>query len=270
MIKRTLSIEMLKIGSYRLFWALILLLAAGLASSFWGVESFLQEATNEARQNSPIPIPNISLYSFPGIWHNLTYMAGTRLFLLFPAFVIILLVTNEYTFRTIRQNVIDGQSRDQIVAAKTLFVVLLSFSLTLFVAINGLILGLIHTPVEQWITILSKSWFLLAYFLEVMGFSLLAMMIGFLVQKSIFALGILFVYSVIGEPIAVHYSPEWLKPLLPVNAISKLIELPNSALMKIVGIHFNENISIQNILITFIWGLVFCAVSIWTIRKRNL
>ncbi|PKP27579.1 MAG: hypothetical protein CVU06_01635, partial [Bacteroidetes bacterium HGW-Bacteroidetes-22] len=115
MIKKLLTIEMLKIGSYRLFWVLIFILAAGLAASFWGVESILQEATDDARHNSPIPIPDISLYSFPGVWHNLTFMAGTRMFLLLPAFVIILLVTNEYTFRTVRQNVIDGLSRDQIV-----------------------------------------------------------------------------------------------------------------------------------------------------------
>ncbi|PKP19363.1 MAG: hypothetical protein CVU06_11400, partial [Bacteroidetes bacterium HGW-Bacteroidetes-22] len=156
------------------------------------------------------------------------------------------------------------------VSAKIMFVILIAFSLTLFVAINGLLLGMLHTPVQLWGTILSKSWFLLAFFLEVLGFSMLAMMIGFLVQKSIFALGILFVYSVIGEPIAVHYSPEWLKPLLPVNAIARLIELPNSVMMKIFGIHFNENISIQDVLVTLFWSTAFCTISIWVVRKRNL
>lgn len=270
MTNKLLSIEMRKIGTYRLFWALILVLAAGLAGAFWGVESFLQEVTSEARQNSPIPIPSISLYTFPGIWHNLSYMAGSRVFLLFPAFVIVLLVTNEYTFRTLRQNVIDGLSRDQLVVSKIVFVALLAFFLSLFVAINGLLLGMIHTPVDEWATMLSKSWFLLAYFLEVFGFSMLALMIGFLVQRSIFALGILFVYAVIAEPIAVHYSPEWLKPFLPVNAISHLVELPNSGLMRIFGIHFKEYIDIQDVLVTLTWSAIFAGVSIWVIRKRDL
>lgn len=270
MIKRLLQIEMRKIGNYRLFWALIGVLAAGMAGAFWGVESFLQEVTSNARQNSPIPIPSISLYTFPGIWHNLTYIAGTRFFLLFPAFVIVLLVTNEFTFRTQRQNVIDGMSRDQLVISKVMFVALLSVTLTLFVALNGLLLGMIHTPATGWPTLFHKSWFLLAYLLEVFGFSMLALLIGFLVQKSIFALGILFVYSVIAEPIAMHYSPEWLKPLLPVNAIIRLIELPNSALMKIFGIRFKEYISAQDVLVTLSWSVIFTLVALWITRRRDL
>ena len=270
MIKRLLQIEMRKIGSYRLFWALLAVLAAGLAGAFWGVESFLQEVTSDARQNSPIPIPTISLYTFPGIWHNLTYIAGSRLFLLFPAFVIVLLVTNEFTFRTLRQNVIDGMSRDQVVLSKILFVSFLSLGLTLFVAINGLLLGMIHTPAADWYQVFNKSWFLAAFFLEVFGFSMLALMIGFLVQKSIFALGILFVYSVIAEPIAVHYSPVWLKPLLPVNAISHLIELPNSGLMRLFGISFKEYISPQDAIVTLLWCLFFAFLAAWITRKRNL
>lgn len=270
MMKKLLQIEMRKIGSYRLFWALIIILAAGLAATFWGVESFLQEVTRDARHNSPIPIPSISLYTFPGIWHNLTYIAGSRLFLLLPAFVITLLVTNEYTYRTLRQNVIDGLSRENLVSAKIMFVAMLSFVMTMFVAINGLLLGMIHTPVAEWGSIFNKSWFLLAFFLEVFCFSMFALMIGFLVQRSIFALGVLFVYSVIAEPIAVHYSPEWLKPLLPVNAIGRLIELPNSALMKLFGIHFKEYIDFQDVLVTLVWSAVFAAVSIWVTKKRNL
>ncbi|MDO9512376.1 MAG: ABC transporter permease subunit [Bacteroidales bacterium] len=267
---RLLRIELTKSTSYYVFWGMAALNLMALAGLYWGIQPFIDDKLADASRNSPIPIPAISLYNFPEIWHNLSFMAGSRFFLMFPALVIILLVTNEYSFRTIRQNVIDGLSRTEFFLGKLYLSVFIALFLSLFLLINGFLLGIIHSADVSSVAILSKIHFIAAYFLEVLAFCSLAMMIGFLVPKSIFALGILFVYAVIAEPIATHFVGESYKQFFPLYAMSGVIDVPNSSLMKLFGVQFKDYIDWALVLITLGWTVVFNLISLWIVRKKNL
>jgi hypothetical protein len=230
----------------------------------------LNDIRNDAVKNSPIPIPEVSIYQFPGIWHNLTYIAGSRFFLLFPALIMVLLITNEITFRTLRQNIIDGYSRRDSFFAKLLVVLGISILVTAFVFLNGLILGFLHSPAADWKFLLSKTSFVLAFFIEVIAFTSFALMIGLLVKKSIFAMGVLAIWAVIADPIITHYLGDWYKQFMPINSITTLIELPNSILMKMFGMQFKEYIEITGLAIVLVWTIIFNTVSWYILKIRNL
>ena len=68
----------------------------------------------------------LGIFSFPGIWHNVTYVAG--FFKFFLAILVAILVSGEYEYRTIRQNIIDGMSRLEFFKSKIITLFLISLT----------------------------------------------------------------------------------------------------------------------------------------------
>ena len=66
-------------------------------------------------------------------------------FIYIPSIVVIMLITNEYTYRTNRQNIIDGWSRKDFMTAKMIDVLLLSAIVTILYAVVVLFIGLTNT-----------------------------------------------------------------------------------------------------------------------------
>lgn len=86
------------------FFSFIVLLGAAFG------EAFVREIRSGAGR-----------FSLPGSWEDIL-TEPAPLALLFGASILILLVTSEFTWRTARQNVIDGMSKEQWFAAKLLLV----------------------------------------------------------------------------------------------------------------------------------------------------
>jgi hypothetical protein len=65
-----------------------------------------------------------SPFAFPDVWQTVSW--NSTLTFIIPAILIITLTTNEFTYKTHRQNIIDGWSREQFIGVKLIEVVLLS------------------------------------------------------------------------------------------------------------------------------------------------
>ncbi len=98
---RFLKIDYKKLKNYRTFWVLTILYFAtmGLVTSS-GME-FLKWLVSKGADFDRIDILKIPLYHFPDIWQNLTYVS--LYFELVLAIVVIVSVTNEFSYKTIRQ-----------------------------------------------------------------------------------------------------------------------------------------------------------------------
>lgn len=269
-LRKLSAIEWLKINRYFIFWGMLTLAFAAMATAFWGIDSILSEIRSNAAKQSPIPIPEVSVYRFPGIWHNLTFIAGTRLFLLLPSIIVILLITNEITYRTLRQNIIDGLTRRQYFISKSAGLTALSLAFTIWLFLNGMLLGIINTPRSEWGSMFYQFNFIAGYFLQVLAFGFFALMLGLLLKKSLLAMGVLFVYTIMAEPIICHYIKKPINTYMPVQSIANLIELPNSPLMKMFGMEFREHIEWQGAVTVIGWMIVFAGVSWLLIKKRSL
>ena len=70
-----------------------------------------------------------SPFAFPDVWQTVSWNS-TMLFII-PAILIITLTTNEFVYKTHRQNIIDGWSRKQFISVKLVEVLLLSVFTTL-------------------------------------------------------------------------------------------------------------------------------------------
>src|SRR5690606_2414639 len=108
------------------------------------------------------------IFNFPFIWHFNSYIAANLK--LFLAIVIVSMMSNEYTNRTLKQNLIDGLSKKEFVLSKFLTVVVFAFFSTLFLFIVSVILGYSFSDYTEISIVLSDMEYLLAYFIKLTGF----------------------------------------------------------------------------------------------------
>lgn len=139
-----------------------------------------------------IRIADQGIFNFPFIWHFNTWVAATLKF--FLAIVIVSMISNEYSNRTLKQNLIDGLSKKEFILSKFYTVIAFSLLSTVFILIMTLILGYSFSDYTEFSIVTREMEFLFAYFLKLVGFFSFCLFLGVLVKRSAFALGFLFVW----------------------------------------------------------------------------
>src|SRR5690606_20866546 len=99
--------------------------------------------------------------NFPYIWHFNTYIAA--ILKLFLAIVIVSMMANEYSYGTLKQNLIDGMSKKEFILSKFLTVLLFAAVSTVFIFVMSLLLGLSFSAYTEPAIIFSDLEYLLAY-----------------------------------------------------------------------------------------------------------
>jgi ABC-type transport system involved in multi-copper enzyme maturation permease subunit len=206
-----LKIEILKIRHYTVFRAFMLIFIVLL----------------------PLIIFSISLIKFPGfpsqgqilgfpyVWSNLTYIAGWVNLL--PGILVVALVCNEISFKTQKQNVIDGLSRLEVILSKFYVVLSLTVLITAYVAFLGLIFGLIYSSGGN---VFSGIENLLFFFIQTLGMLSLAMLMGVLIRiSSLSILGYIFVFFFLGIIIE-QSTNEAISQWMPTNMLADLTPFP--------------------------------------------
>ncbi len=265
---RLLKIELHKITSFKTFWILGLLYLLVLGTIVFGMQGYINYIHDMTKQQSPIPIPELMVYKFPDIWHNFTFLSG---FLkIFLGVILLIIIGNEFSYKTIRQNIITGMSRKEWFGSKVLLVLTLSLASTLILSIFILILGFINSPELSFSAVTSELHYVAYYFYEVTCFLMFVLMLGMLVKKTGLAMGILLLYKYIIEPIVVYNLNESWKGLMPLRAIGNTIRMPNTQIMRMLKIEFQEYVSWQDMLITIGWLGIFVLVIGLLLKYRDL
>lgn len=224
------------------------------------------------------------IFNFPYIWHFNTFI--TAFFKLFLAIVIVSMMSNEYSNKTIKQNLIDGLSKKEFILSKFLTVISFSLISTVFVFVVSLILGLLYSDFNELSIILTDLEFLLAFFVKLVGFFSFCLFLGILVKRSAFALGFLILWQVL-EGI-VRGMIRWklfdsdttdaVMGFFPLQSMFNLIKEPFSRLGAVqsvadqIGEKFVLNYQVHGyeILIVLIWTAIFVYGSFALLKKRDL
>lgn len=232
-----------------------------------------------------IHIADQGIFNFPYIWHFNTYCAA--LLKIFLAIVIVSLISNEYSNRTLKQNLIDGLSKKEFILSK--FYVVASFSLisTVFIFIVSLILGLIFSDYTEIGIIFSDLEYLLAYFVKLLGFFSFCLFSGVLVKRSAFALGFLFVWWIF-ESIIIGVlrflilkdavTTEYISQFLPLESMANLVKQPFTRLNIIqsaanqlqTDVAFDYAVHWYQVIIVLGWTAIFIWGSLTLLKKRDL
>lgn len=224
------------------------------------------------------------IFNFPYIWHFNTYV--TALFKLFLAIVIVSMMANEYSNKTIKQNLIDGLSKKEFILSKFLTVVSFALISTVFVFVVSLILGLIYSDFTEMSIIFSDLEFILAFFLKLVGFFSFCLFLGILVKRSAFALGFLILWVIVeqmlfgllGWKLVSWEAANTIKGFFPLQSMSNLIDEPFTRLKAVKSVanqigeefKFDYQVHWYEILIVLCWTAIFVYLSYTLLRKRDL
>ncbi len=225
------------------------------------------------------------IFNFPFIWHFNSYIAA--LLKLFLAIVIVSMMSNEYSNRTLKQNLIDGMSKKEFVLSKFFTILLFSLISTLFLIVVSLILGYSFSDYTEISIVFSDMEYLLAYFVKITGFFAFCMFLGILIKRSAFALGFLFIWWIF-ENIA-NGILTWrifkesdmadkIVQFFPLSSMSNLVVEPFTRLNVIqtaatqIGSELDKDYNVHwyQLLIVIAWTFIFVFLSYTLLKKRDL
>jgi ABC-2 type transport system permease protein len=185
-VVRLLKIEWLKVKNYSAFTVLSLFFLLGILVANYSVYYTKKNVIDKADPTGLIS--SSSPYDFSHTWQTTSYVSG--FLLLLPGLLLILLITNEFTFRTHRQNIIDGTSREDFINVKILMALIAAVGATVIVMITGLIFGFASGTSFSLERFDSVGYF----FLKAVSYNMIALLFAVLVRKTGFAIGLYFIY----------------------------------------------------------------------------
>lgn len=212
-------------------------------------------------------------FAAPEVWALVTYSSSW--FNVLMGVIVVVVMTNEYSYRTLKQNVIDGMSLSQVIGGKFIIVFLLSTIVTLYTFLMGLVFGLVNTENADIWDGFSK---IPVYYLQTLCYFSFAFFFATLVKRS--ALSIIFfivsfiVEAIIGGVLTLT-KLEVVYAFFPLNAFSQLTPFPvlrstiDAANERSGEMPFMLD-GWMNIAICLAYMVLFFMVSFWVIKRRDL
>ena len=267
---RLVKIELTKIKSNNTFWALSLIYVVVIALLFFSFRQFLSSINVDGQIDNILPDPKkIPVYQFPDVWQNFTFVS--RFIRIILGVLIIVLITNEIGFRTLRQNVMTGLSRSEFFLSKFSMVILLAAGSAVLHLIIGLVFGFIHTDVMGIGMVFQGMGFILALFLQMMAYLTFAFFIGLLITKPGLSIIAVLIYSWIFEPIirllVKNFVSKEAINYFPIKAINNLIHRPFD---KYFLQEIQDYVAFGEILLVLGYISLFIFLSLIILKSRDL
>jgi ABC-2 type transport system permease protein len=219
-----LKVEWLKLKNYRTFWVLSILYAiSNYGVAFIAYKIYLDITEDFTTRGVGRAILGDPPFDFPAIWLTVAWWCGFLLFI--PGLLVIISVTNEFSYKTHRQNIVDGWSRMQFISVKLGLVFLVSLIATLIVGITTVIMGLQGGSSFS----LNQIEYLLYFFLQALAYCSVALLLSLLIKRSGLTIGVYFLYVFLLENAFgawLSYKFNDLGKYLPLNSTDSLIPFP--------------------------------------------
>ena len=268
---KLLKIEWLKVKNYTAFKLLAIFFSLGVVLINYAVYAINKNIISQAAGGKMLALFNP--YDFNNTWQSTSYTTGFLLIL--PAMLIMILITNEYTFRTSRQNVIDGWSRSEFISVKIVMALIFAISSTILVILTATGFGLLSGS-DFGFNQFSHVGF---FFLKALTYNMFAVLVAVLVRKTGFAIGIYFIYLGAENFVSQMFdvlSMKWkayngtdlgsMGDYLPMNSADGLLTFPDNPLKSFT----------RNILPTdYFWIVITLAIAylilfVWWSRKKYI
>jgi len=265
---RLLQIEWMKVKNYRTFWILLLITVVSIPAFNYVFYDLMNNSFPKSNGRSLLGSPFI----FPYVWQTVGW--NSSLLLIIPAILIITLITNEFTYKTHRQNIIDGWSRTQFITVKLVEVLILALLTTIVELATCIFFGYILNKVPYGVSIFTDIRFVGFFFIQSVSYTMIAFLMGAFIKRAGLAMGVFFIYLVIEQFVVSllrhKYSIDGVD-YLPEEVTDRLIPQPYT--QKIMGVdklrYWESHIPIY-ITIAAIYLIIYCAVAIWRFRKNDL
>lgn len=278
-MKRLLSIEFSKLWGNRA--ARVLILAYFILLSFIA----LLASVNLTIIGIDFRLADQGIFNFPYIWHFNTWIAAFLKF--FLAIVIVSMMANEYTYGTLKQNLIDGLSKKEFILSKFITVVVFAAFSAIFMFFMTLVLGYSFSSYTETSIVFTDIEYIFAYFLKLVAFFSFCLFAGVLVKRSAFALGFVLVWWIVEGIIFLVL--RWkvindgkitdnIMQFFPLDSMANLIKEPFTRFETVRALEMaNGTVTVKDygvhwysVLIVLVWTLIFILTSYRIVKKRDL
>lgn len=227
-----------------------------------------------------LELGELGIFNFPIIWHITTFFAAQ--FKFFFAIVVVSMIGNEYSNKTIKQNLIDGLSKKEFILSKFYTIVFFSLVATILIAVASFCIGMYYSSYTEASIIFRETDFLVAYFVKLVAFFTLCLFFGMLVKRSAFALAFLFIlyileYIVLGLITwqSNYDLAEKIQNFFPLKSMYKLIDQPFQRVMMTkfpdkMDLTYNYAVHWYEIVIVLCWTALFLFLSYRILKNRDL
>lgn len=217
------------------------------------------------------------LYQFPHVYDFFAWISSWFNILL--AIIVIVLVSNEFRYRTFKQHIIDGLSREDLIIGK--------INMLLIIAVYGLILVFLASLVSGFIVNGDDTSFyrgmdiLLIYFVQTLSYISMGLLFAILFRNNALAIITFILYLFPGELIIRKLFFPSVENYFPAKLISDLTPFPEYVTqgfsMQGLSGQMNVNTQVehtlsqgQSVIISVVYLIVFLGISYWLMKKRNL
>ncbi len=216
-------------------------------------------------------------YMFPNIWQSLAYV-GNWLAYFIMGFIAVLTVTNEFSNRTLRQNIISGISRTDFFLSKTYFLIVIALMGTLYYAIVALLYGFFNTETIYASRIMENIDMIPRYFLMCLSFMSFGLMLGVLLRRTGIALFLYFAYIMFIERIIRYLILDRIfgKTVAmfgPMSATNDLTPFPIPKMIKGMAEESNMRIFLtptESIITASLFMVLFFYIAYYQLKTRDL
>jgi ABC-type transport system involved in multi-copper enzyme maturation permease subunit len=254
-MKKLVELEWLKIKSYRTFyifsasWLVLNILV------YWGFDKLIQQT----------PIDLSVAYRFPQVWYFAGYVSTW--FAAIPALLMINLVSNEISFRTMRQHITDGLSRTDFIKGKIALAAGFGIITMLVVLISGTLFGAIKGNQQDWSHYFNEMLFILRAGWVTFGMMCAGLLISLLVKKSALSILVFLGAYWIIEPLAGNVWLQDIYPYFPLNSLDEFISSP----FQLKTIQFGKSSTPAGVTIAgLVYPLLFIAGAFGLMKKNDL
>ncbi len=254
--------EWLKIKKYPAFWWMLLIVALAYPGMNYAiyVNGYKDQLNDETM--GPILQMLANPFTFPDVWQTVAFISSMFVFL--PSIVVIMFITNEYSYKTSRQNIIDGWSRSNFMLAKLIDVLIISVVVTILYAVTAFIIGNVNAGSDA-ANPLQGTRYIALFWLQQFAQLSIALLIALLVRRAFLALGIFLFYFFPLEPILVAVLKKHANGIgdyLPLQISDRLIPFPRwvirdenewSELLRLSNLHIFYTVG----LLLLTWAICF-------------
>ncbi|GEM_PF-6840820 len=258
-MNKLLKIEYAKVSGYAAFKILMLGYFLAAATLFLSLHNF---------SFGPFQIFGQETLKFPYVWQNVAFVG--KFLNLGLGIVIILLIGNEFSFGTAKQNLIDGLSRRQLVISKYLLLLVIALGATVFMFFVALIMGWANSVTITGDLIFKNVAFMLSYFLHAFGLMSMAAFIAYLFRKTAIATMFFLAYAVFMEAILRLSIDADFTRYFPSKALSNLISTPYADLVSGMDLQLQNVAWNEYMLPALFYALLFFLLSMQVVKKRSL
>ncbi|CAN5727141.1 hypothetical protein BH11BAC4_BH11BAC4_09920 [soil metagenome] len=271
---KLLKTEWLKLKNYNAFIVLSSFFALGVFTTNYIVFTVNKNIVNKV--NAVGLGTSFNPYDFTRTWQTTSYATGWLLML--PALLLIILVTNEFNYRTNRQNIIDGWSRQEFISVKIALAVITALVTTLLVIITALTFGAFSGTSFAMDGFSHVGYFLL----KALSYNLLAVLISVWIRRTGFAIGLYFIYLG-AENIISQLLDVWSLKLrseskidlgsmgdyLPMNASDGLLTFPDNPLKSMAKANLPTDYTWLVIIMAVLYVVLFYILSRRSVVKSD-